>query len=223
MCCSLGHWHGYIYEAGGVRDIRGADSMMTFVLEPAGGDNDFKANGWFIRGRFTIAGSWSMGENDLVQLRFKMTFKNVSMYPIFFNGHFDPEHHALTGVWGSSAERESSLGLLEFRRIPPRYLTVYPNIKELLDNKPRALWKFAIAAVRNDIRQQRCPWSYFAQRRDDRQTVVSSVVRYHHFGKPLDDEEIQKLFAAIERLTSTDACFYSSMINRKLAHVLTHG
>src|ERR1700748_319222 len=60
--------------------------------------------------------------------------------------------HALTGVWGRSAEPESCLGLLEFRRILPRRLTVYPSIKELSDNKPRALWKFAIAAVRNDIR-----------------------------------------------------------------------
>ena len=224
MPCRVGHWHGYFYETGGGRDTRGADSMMTFVLEPAGrgGESDFKANGWFIKGCFTITGSWTMGENNLMRLRFKMTFR-TPIHPLFFNGHFDPERHALTGVWGFSAESERSLGLLEFRRILPRYLTVYPSIKELLDNKPRALWKFAIAAVRNDIRQQHCPWSYFAQRRDDRQTVISFVLRYHYFGKPLDGEEIQKLFAAIQRVTSADACFYGSMIHHKLANVLTHG
>jgi hypothetical protein len=47
---------------------------------------------------------------------------------------------------------------MEFRRIPPRYLAVYPSIKELSDNNPRlksrALWGFAIAAVRNDIRRE---------------------------------------------------------------------
>jgi len=219
----LGHWHGYFYETGGVRDIREVISMMTFVLEPAGGDGDFKANGWSIGGRFIIAGSWSLSDNDLIRLKFKMTPRTGSAHPIFFNGHFDAERHALTGVWGLSAELERSLGLLEFRRILPHYLTMYPSIKELSDNKPRALWKFAIAAVRNDIRQQSCTWSYFSQRRDDRQTVVSFLLRYSFFGKPLNGEEIQKLFAALARLTSADACFYGSMVTRKRAHVLIHG
>jgi hypothetical protein len=158
-----------------------------------------------------------------MQIKFKMSYRIEFSIPIFFNGHFDPKRDALTGVWGYSNELENSMGLLEFRRIQPRYLTVYPSIKEFSDNKSRAFWKFAIAAVRSDIRQKRCPWSYFAQRRDDRETVVSLTVRYLFFGKPLDKEEIKKLRAAVHQLTPADACFYGSIINRKRAHVLTHG
>jgi hypothetical protein len=223
MWRSLGHWHGYFYENGGVRGTQGTDSMMTLVLEPADGERDFKVNGWSIRGRFTFTGSWTMGENDVTQVKLKMSHQIAFSIPIFFNGHFDPERDALTGVWGYSDELESSMGPVEFRRIPPRYLTVYPSIKELSDNKPRALWKFAIAAVRNDIRRQRCSWSYFAQRRDDRETVISFVIRYIFFGKPLNEEEVQKLCTAIQRLTPADACFYGSMVDCKRAPVLTHG
>ncbi len=111
---------------------------------------------------------------------------------------------------------------MEFRRIPPRYLTVYPTIKELSDNKSRALWGFAIAAVRNDVRRERWSWSYFAQRRKDREAVISLGVRYLYFGKPLNNEEDQLFGAAKLRLTAADACFYDSKINRTVTYTQVH-
>jgi hypothetical protein len=223
---SLGHWHGYFYGDEGAREDEGTDSMMTFVLEPAEGERDFKANGWSNRGRLTITGSWYEGDEDITQIKFKMSFHNSywSSSFFFFNGHFDPERDALTGIWGYSAELEGSITPMEFRRIAPRYLSVYPSIKELSDNKPRSLWKFAISAVQNDIRQKNWSWSYFAQRRDDRESVVSLTIRYYFFGKPIDDDEPegQKLRAVAQRLTSADACFYDSMVHRNRAYTLAH-
>ncbi|KAH9045946.1 hypothetical protein EDB84DRAFT_1633013 [Lactarius hengduanensis] len=218
----LGHWHGYFYEDDGTRETSGTDSMMTFVLEPADGEREFKAKAWSNRGRYTITGSWSKGENDIMEINFKMTFHTISWSAIFFSGRFDAERDALTGVWGLSADTENSGGPMEFRRIPPRHLTVYPSIKELSDNKPRALWGFAIAAVRNDVRRERWSWSYFVQRRDDRKAVLSLVVRYCYFGEPLDDEETERCCAAVQRLTSADACFYSSRIDHIRANTRVH-
>ena len=189
--------------------------MMTLVLEPADGEHEFKANAWSNRERYTITGSWSKGENDVMEIKFKMTFESEFWAAIFFSGRFDAERDALTGVWGMSADlTESSGGQMEFRRIAPRYLTVYPSIKELSDNKARALWGFAIAAVRNDIRRERWSWSYFAQRRDDRKAVLSLAVRYLYFGEPLSSEEFQRCCAVSQRLTPADACFYGSRLNR---------
>jgi hypothetical protein len=219
---SLGHWHGYFYEDGGIRETSGTDTIMTFVLEPADGEHQFKANAWSNRGRYTIAGSWSKGENDIVEIKFKMTFQSEFWAAVFFSGRVDAERDALTGRWGMSADTENSAGPMEFRRIPPRYLTVYPSIKELSDNKPRALWGFAIAAVRNDIRRERWSWSYFAQRRDDRKTVLSLVVRNLYFGEPLDSEEAQRCCAASQRLTSADACFYGSRTDYIRAYTWVH-
>jgi hypothetical protein len=196
--------------------------MITLVIEPAEGEQDFKANAWSVRGRFTITGSWSEGENDVPQIKFKALFPNAYWVPVFFNGHFDLERNALTGVWGYSSQPESSMGRMEFRRIPPRYLTVYPSIQDLSDNKSRSLWKFAIAAVRNDVRREHCPWSYFAQRRDDRKTVVSLTIRYLYFGTPLNSEEIATHCRAVQGLTAADACFHGSMINLTRAYTFVH-
>ncbi|KAF8477646.1 hypothetical protein DFH94DRAFT_671862 [Russula ochroleuca] len=216
----LGNWNGYSYDREGVH--LGADSMMTFVLVPGEGERDFKASVWSVKGRQTIAGRWSKGEDDVVQIKFKISFLSALWDPIFFNGRFDPEHDALTGVWGPSAELESFMGKMEFRRIPPHYLAVYPSIKELRDNKSRALWRFGIAAVRNDIRRDHWTWSYFSQRRDDRKTVVSLLVRSRWFGPPLSAEETETIHAITRRLIPSDACFYNSKVEHIRAHACVH-
>ena len=191
--------------------------MMTFVLEPADGEYEFKGNAWSIKGRDTITGSWSKGENGIMKIKLMTT---PQIYAWFFNGRFDAERDALTGVWGQSPDAENSWGPMEFRRILPRYLTVYPSIKELSDNRSRALWRFAIAAVLNDIRRVSWSYSYFAQRRKDRQTVISLGIRCFFFvGKELKDEEDQLLCDTLHRLTPADACFYGSEINRTVAYV----
>ncbi|KAI0252756.1 hypothetical protein BJV78DRAFT_266553 [Lactifluus subvellereus] len=217
----LGHWHGYFYEEDGIREASGTDTMITFVLEPADGEQNLKANAWSNRGRYTISGSWSKGENDVIQIKFQMLFPDLS-WPIIFNGHFDPDRDALTGVWGTLADPDNSFGQMEFRRIQPRYLTVYPSIKELSDNKPWSLWRFAIAAVRNDIRRDRWSWSYFSQRRDDRKTFISFSLRSLYVRTALNKEEFQQFCAAALRLTPADACFYGSQINHIRAQTPVH-
>ncbi|KAH9955358.1 hypothetical protein BC827DRAFT_878060 [Russula dissimulans] len=218
----LGHWHGYRYEGQGIRQSSGTDSMMTMVLEPAEGEHRVKANAWSSRGRFTVTGSWSRYKDDVVQITLKMSFRAAYWSPISFAGRFDPGRNALTGVWRVSAGSENSNGPMEFRRIPPRYLTLYPSIKEISDSKPRSLWKFAIAAVRNDIRRDLWSWSYFSHRRDVRETVISLTMRYIFFGTPPSKEEIQKLCEAIQSLTPADACFYSSKVNRIRTYTWIH-
>ena len=197
--------------------------MMTFVLLPGEGEHGFKADAWSLRGRQRIVGSWSKDEDDAMQINFKLSFSSPLWAPIFFNGRFDPERDALTGVWSSSAEVESSRGKMEFRRIQPCYLTVYPSIKELRDNKPRALWRFAISAVRNDIQRNHWTWSYFSRRRDDRKTIVSLLVRSRWFGPPLRAEEQGSFHAIARRLMSDDACFYDSMVDCIRAYTCIHG
>lgn len=43
--------------------------MITFVLEPADGEHEFKANAWSIRGAFTITGSWSKDEDNVTEVQ----------------------------------------------------------------------------------------------------------------------------------------------------------
>ena len=221
-CRSMGQWNGYSYDRKGVH--WGAHSMMTFVLEPAEGKHDFKADVLSLQGRQTIVGSWSKGEDGVTRVKFKMSFSSASVLwaSLFFSGRFDPERDALTGTWGLSAELKNPKGKMEFRRIQPSYLTLYPSIKELRDNKPRALWRFAISAVRNEIRRGRWAWSYFSQRRDDRKTIIPLLVRSRWFGPPLGAEETRILHAITRRLTPADACFYDSEVDHIRAHTWVH-
>ena len=222
MGYSLGHWHGYFYEGEGVH--WSDESMTTIVLEPGDDEQDIRGKAWSCRRRFKVNGSWSKGENDIIQIEFKMSpFETAHVDPFCFNGRFDPERDALTGVWGmTELETSNSVGPMEFRRILPRYLTAYPTIKDLRDDKPRALWKFAIAAVRSDIRRESWSWSYFSQRRDDRKTMLSLAIRYYDFGKPLSDEEFDQMVTTAKRLTPADACFYESRSNYIRAHTWVH-
>jgi len=216
----LGLWHGYLYDSAG--DHCGEDSMMTFVLVPAEGERNFRADGWSLKGRYTIVGSWSRGEDDMIRIKFKISFLSMFQTPIFFCVSFDPERDALTGVWGNSAELQNAVWKFECRRILPRYLTVYPSIRELSDNKPRALWKFAIAAVQGDVRRNHWSWPYFSQRRDDREAIVSLLVRSRYFGSPPTAEEVRTLYVITRRLTSADACFYHSKAEHIRAYTCIH-
>jgi hypothetical protein len=197
------------------------ESMMTFVLVPAKEEGDVKADAWSLKGRHSVSG-WSKSENGVIHVKLKITFLAMVWFPRFFDGHFDAERNALTGVWGFSANLEGSTDKMECRRIPPHYLTAYPNIKELSNNKTRSLWKFAIAAVRNDIRRDHWLWAYFTQRRDDRESLVPLLVRDRYFGPPLSDEERRKCYAIIPGLTSMDACFYGTKTNHIGAHTWVH-
>ncbi len=223
MCYSLGHWHGYLYDYNGARVEWDTESMTTFVLVPTKGEKELKADAWSLKGRYPVTGSWFKGENGIIEIKLKMSFPAGFWAPKFFSGHFDAERDALTGVWGYSSELESPpFKIMECRRIAPRHLTVYPNINELSDNKPRSLWRFAIAAVRNDVRCDHWSWTYFSQRRDDRESMIPLLVRHRYFGLPLSAEENQTLYGITPRLTSTDACFYYFKANHIRAHTWVH-
>jgi hypothetical protein len=220
FCYSLGHWHGYVYDGEGVRFPD--ESMMTIVLEPGDGGQVIRGNAWSSKGRFIISGSWSKGESDITKVKFKISsFDTAYLHPVYLNNRLDSQRDTLTGVWGIS-ELDTSMGLTEFRRIPPHHLIAYPDVKSLRDTKPRAFWKFAIAAVQNNIRREHWSWSYFSQRRLDRVARISLTIRFNHFGTPLNEEEIDQLGAVTKRLTSADACFYGSMVNHLRANTWHH-
>jgi hypothetical protein len=215
---SLGSWNGYFYDNEGVH-LKGT-SMMTFILVPAEGEHNFKADVWSLRGRHTIAVSLLKGKDDVIQIKFKISFPSGIWDPITysFNGHFDPERDALTGAFSNKFDT----GEMEFRRIPPCYLAAYPSIKEIRDDKPRALWRFAISAVLNEIRRNYWAWSYFSQRRNDRETIVPLLVRDRWFGVPLSYEENGMLDSIAVRLMPGDACFYDSKVDLIRAHTCIH-
>jgi len=198
--------------------------MMTILLEFREDERGFVGKGWSCQGCPNINWSWSKDESDVIEVKLKIFYTNT-MHPLHFKSRFYPERDALIGVWGwdwSELELETPSGKMEFRRIPPLHFTAYPSMRDLTDNKPRALWKFGIAAVRNELRRENWSWSYFSQRRLDRITRISLTIRYNYFGTPLNQEDVDELNAATKRLTSADACFYGSIVNNIRANTWIH-
>ena len=197
--------------------------MMTILLLPREDERGFNGKGWSCQGCPNIIWS-SKDDNDIIEIKLRIFYSNT-MHPLHFKARFYPERDTLAGVWGwdwSELELETPSGKMEFRRIPPLHFTAYPSMREFTDNKPRALWKFAIGAVRNDLLRENWSWSYFSQRRLDRITRISLTIRYNSFGTPLNKQEIDQLNDATKRLTSADACFYGSIVDDIRANTWTH-
>jgi len=197
--------------------------MMTILLLPREDERGFNGKAWSCQGRPNIIWSWSKDESDIIEIKLRIFYSNT-FDPLHFKARFYPERDALIGVWGwdwPELDLETPSGKMEFRRIPPLHFTAYPSMRELMDNKPRALWKFAIAAVRNDLLRENWSWSYFSQRRLDRITRISLTTRFNFFGTPVT-WEMDGLNAATKRLTSADACFYGSIVDDICANTWVH-
>ncbi len=61
-----------------------------------------------------------------------------------------------------------------FADISRQYRKYRPSQPELGHDKPKALMKFAVTAVLDEVRERRrkWTWAYFAERRDDRHRYV---------------------------------------------------
>jgi vacuolar protein sorting-associated protein 13A/C len=69
----------------------------------------------------------------------------------------------------------SMVDLFHFYIRQREYRMFRPPQKEIDENKERALWKFAIDAIRTEVhdKNRKWSWEYFAERRDDRKAYVA--------------------------------------------------
>ncbi|KAI0061160.1 hypothetical protein BV25DRAFT_1805982 [Artomyces pyxidatus] len=210
----VGHWSGYYLELDGRRQQIGGESMFTVVIEPADGDGNLKGVGWSGRGRSTVTGSYittSESENA-TEIKFVMNFGGSTFRKTYFEGRYDPNHAAIDGKWGIAADSSERLGKMMLKKIGPRYFAFYPDLVALASNRARSLWTFAINSICMDIRRQRWSWSYFEERRNDRNDFINLFFRWFDYGVPLSSDEHKRLKDAAQRITPEDACFYYSRL-----------
>ncbi|KAJ7177914.1 hypothetical protein C8R46DRAFT_1212646 [Mycena filopes] len=93
------------------------------------------------------------------------------------------------------------------------------TLVELAVNKPRALWAFAIDAVRFNIRRSRWTWSFFKERRDDRERFISLFMQLVVLP---DEDVIEQLSRVNKKFTTADYRFYSSLAMKQLRTKTDH-
>ncbi|KAK7694663.1 hypothetical protein QCA50_001851 [Cerrena zonata] len=97
-----------------------------------------------------------------------------------------------------------------------QYQKYRPLQKELDENKPRALLRFATTAILEEVRdrKKKWTWTYFAERRDDRHRYVD-LFKQKQMG-PLTPPNTSTLEALEKKLSYEDIRFYRSIARSQL-------
>jgi hypothetical protein len=141
--------------------------------------------------------------------------------PQYFSGTWDASSGHLTGNWGINEEIEPPY-LLVYRRTSPNDLCFLPPPRSFEATRTKALWRFALDAVRHRVRRDMWCWDYFRERRNNRLQFVDLSIRRSHFGKPLSAEEDETFSRLQQRLTPPDIVFYLSLAQRQIQMTTNH-
>lgn len=136
----------------------------------------------------------------------------VDEYPVRYIGRLDP-----SGVFRGSfsfLSEPGPHGLFSFKRINPMLLYRPPQT-EFDKNKSRALWRYAGAAVLDDIRRQSWSWAFFRDRFRIRKRFIHLLLREAMVG-----QRTSELENIIHGLPQQD--FYISIFKEKLALSAAH-
>ena len=107
-----------------------------------------------------------------------------------------------------------------FKRLPPWLMCCRPDPLEYQLNGPRALWKYALTAVREMVGMHLFTWSYFKQRRDNRKRYIELLIRLNY--ADLDEEEVMELARIRQTLTAADARLYETRYEYELRSTPIH-
>ncbi|GAA5898641.1 hypothetical protein JCM6882_000886 [Rhodosporidiobolus microsporus] len=110
----------------------------------------------------------------------------------------------------------SMVDLFHFYIRQREYRGFRPSQKEIDSNRNRALWKFAINAIRSEVhdKHKRWSWAYFAERRDDRKAYVR-LFKTKTYGT-ITVEESQELVDLEKKLEYKDIRFYRSIARSEM-------
>ena len=209
---SLGAWNGFTYT----ETEYPAEVMMSFHLHASQQEGiDFTASGICLTTTFTITGNCEQDCDGNISVRFQMVFADSSWWSIFCAGHLLPDG-TLVGTRGWDENYSDHAYSFILKRTPSNIMCHRPSPNEFLQHKSRALWKFAISAIRAQRQKERWSWAYFAERRRIRTQYMKYHVRVFHYGPPLDEQEAVERVEVRQRLTLQDATFCRSILDSQL-------
>ncbi|KAF8210104.1 hypothetical protein K438DRAFT_140561 [Mycena galopus ATCC 62051] len=214
----LGSWNGFTYSP--ISSIVPSSGMVSMNLL-ASGTRRFQASSRSNMSDFTIAGECSRESSEIVKITFKQTFP-ARFSPQYFSGQWSRAQQSLSGTWGAEADPRTHDGVFIFKRLIPEYMCFFPAPAVLKSNKARALWTFAISAVRYTIRRERWSWALFKQRKENRKRFIELYIRNTAFGRPLTTAEQVELGLIKKSFTTADSRFYHSIAENQIRITTGH-
>ncbi|KAJ7115777.1 hypothetical protein C8R44DRAFT_213727 [Mycena epipterygia] len=214
----LGSWNGFTYSP--ASSIVPSSGMISMDLLASAGRR-FQASSRSNMSDFSISGECSPDSAETVKFTFKLTYP-ARFAPQYFAGTWSRTTQSLSGTWGAEADSRTHDGVFTFKRIIPEYMCFFPAPAVMKVNKPRALWGFAISAVRYSIRREEWSWAFFKQRTENRKRFIELYIRSTRFGRPLNHSEEEELGLIKKSFTTADSRFFHSIAEQRIRVTTGH-
>ncbi|KAF9807161.1 hypothetical protein IEO21_08361 [Rhodonia placenta] len=147
------------------------------------------------------------------QFRIIIPFHGIS---VKYDGTLNEDGNMLSGKY--------SLGVLRaffLSRMPVEVLICRPSPMELQSDRIRALWRFALTAVQEQVARRRLTWKFLAKRRDLRHRYMDLALRTQ-LGRPLNEAETEEWRNCMGALTPLDALICHHVMELRKRTICIH-
>ncbi|TCD69752.1 hypothetical protein EIP91_006288 [Steccherinum ochraceum] len=160
----------------------------------------------------SMSGRCYTDEDGVVRVNFVISFVNTTYSDEHWSGHID-ESGSLVGykAWWSRPTAGDNEQMFILRRTSSALMALRPSPSEFLDNKPRALWQFAIGATIHQLRKESWSWSFFKARRDHRLRYLTLNLRNWTYGRRPEGEEYAEFLGTRKAIYPEHANLIRSM------------
>ncbi|OSX66346.1 hypothetical protein POSPLADRAFT_1133525 [Postia placenta MAD-698-R-SB12] len=166
---------------------------------------------------FKLAGDIVPEADGKVTYQFRLIIPIHGML-VEYDGTLNEDGSMLSGKWGSNAVRDASFFL---SRMPAEVLICRPSPMELQTDRIRALWRFALTAVQEQVARRRFTWKFLATRRDVRHRYMDLALRTQ-LGRPLNEAEDEEGRKCMRALTPLDALICHHVMELRKRTICIH-
>ncbi|KAI1783149.1 hypothetical protein LXA43DRAFT_904186 [Ganoderma leucocontextum] len=196
----LGRWNGIQ-----ISEDEAISPMITFCLHASMDHKTYEASSVGANGTdYNILGDYTTKDDGAVEYAFTRTYV-ARMKKTYWTATLEDDGETLSGKWGYDKDSQSWAFVL--KRVPPEVLIDRPQPKEFAENRAKALWKYALTAVHNQVRRRLFSWSYLKARRDVRKEYLELLLK--EADGRLTNEDLVRFSVLDHRSTFDDVrCFY---------------
>ncbi|TBU55048.1 hypothetical protein BD310DRAFT_934540 [Dichomitus squalens] len=196
----LGRWNGFLISEGDI-----ITSMYTFCFHASMDHKTYEASANGANGTdYNLIGDYTTKDDGTVEYNISRSYI-ARFRKSYWTGRLEDDGETLSGRWGY--EKDDQPYTFLFKRVPPEVLVDRPHPKEFKENRIRALWKYALTVVRNDVRRKMFSWSYIKERRDLRLEYLKLAQKEEE--GILTSEDVERFGVLDQRSTFNDVrCFY---------------
>ncbi|KAI1783152.1 hypothetical protein LXA43DRAFT_1187180 [Ganoderma leucocontextum] len=196
----LGRWNGIQ-----ISEDDAMSPMNTFYLHASMDPKTYEASSIGANGTdYNIFGNYATKDNGTIEHSFTRAYV-ARLQKTYWTATLADDGKTLSGQWGYAPDDQP--WTFVFKRAPPEVLVNRPHPKEFEENRIKALWKYALTAVHNQVRRRLFSWSYLKERRDLRKEYLELLLKEED-GR-LTKEDSERVSVLAHRSTFDDVrCFY---------------